>query len=261
MSGSQHSESSKAKWEETVESSMVTVIFLGVNRFGREIYDWLCNREDATVLALLTEKDQLESVKKLEPDLIVSAGFRHIVPEEILSIPDLGAVNLHPSYLPYNRGASPNVWSIIEGTPAGVSVHYMTTDVDGGPIIGRRKVAKYPDDNGRDLYRRLEEEMIDLFKHVWTDIITDSVDTVTQSLDDGTYHLVQDFTDLFEIDRDERKAVGEFIDELRALTFPPYNNAYFVEDGTKYYLELSVTPESEVSSDESIHPNIPSYED
>lgn len=240
---------------------MVDVVFLGVNRFGNELYDWLCSREDADVLALLTEAEQLSTVERLDPDLLVSAGFRHIVPAEVLDVPELGAVNLHPSYLPYNRGASPNVWSIIEGTPAGVSVHYMTPDVDQGPIIGRREVPKYPDDDGKSLYRRLEEAQIALFKEVWPQIRDGTADTERQSSDEGTFHYISDFEELFELDRSEQVTVGEFIDRLRALTFEPYDNAYFTEDGQKYYVELSITPAEETDDSETIHPNIPTYDD
>jgi len=117
---------------------MAELVFLGLNDIGQRIYDWLTERDDATVQALLTEREQLDLVEDLEPDLLVAGGFRHIVPEDVLEIPTLGAINLHKSYLPYNRGANPNVWSIVEDGPAGVSIHYMTADIDGRPGASRR---------------------------------------------------------------------------------------------------------------------------
>jgi methionyl-tRNA formyltransferase len=238
---------------------MVDVVVFGLNRFGEEVYNWLLERDDTTVQALITHEEQYDSVKKLEPELLVSAGFRSIISEEILQIPDLGAVNLHPSYLPYNKGANPNVWSIIEGKPAGVSVHYMTPEIDAGPIIARREVPIFPEDDGRSLYSRLEQEQVDLFKEVWPDITKGEVDTIPQDESSGTFHYKRELSELFELDLDEQVTVADFIDLLRALTFPPYNNAYFEKDGERYYVELNVTPESEVEEADGIHFNIPEY--
>lgn len=239
---------------------MVSVVVLGLNRFGERVYEWLVDRDDADVLALLTDPSQYSTVEALQPELLVSAGFRHIVPDAVLSIPEKGAVNLHPSYLPYNRGANPNVWSIVESAPAGVSVHYMTADVDAGPIIARQEVPVRPDDDGRSLYRRLEDEQFDLFTECWPDIRDDSATEVEPEVM-GTYHYKSEFTDLFELDHDAETTVGALIDKLRALTYPPYDNAYFVEDGERYYVELDITPESEREEGDGIHWNVPTYDD
>ena len=237
---------------------MVDVIVFGLNRFGEEIYNWLLNQADTTVQALITHKTQYESVKKLEPELIVSAGFRFIIPEDVLEVPDLGAVNLHPSYLPYNKGANPNVWSIIDDVPAGVSVHYMTSEVDAGPLIGRKQVPVNPDDDGQSLYRRLEKAQIELFKTHWPNIKAGTASSISTT-ENGTHHYKHEFTDLFELDLDKKQKIGDTIDLLRALTFPPYNNAYFKEDNKKYYVEIDIIAESEVEETGSIHFNIPEY--
>jgi methionyl-tRNA formyltransferase len=240
---------------------MVEIVFLGVNDVGKQVYDWLTDRDDATVRALLTEPDQLDLVTELQPDLLVSAGFRAIVPADVLAVPDRGAVNLHKSYLPYNRGANPNVWSIVEDNPAGVSIHYMTADVDAGPIIDRRKVPVRPDDDGRDLYERLEAAQFEQFTDCWPAIRDDTADTVDQDSDAGTDHYKQDFVDLWEIDRDEQVLAGDLIDRLRALTFEPYRNAYFEVDDTRYWVELSVTSADELDrdGDGATAKNVPRY--
>lgn len=237
---------------------MVNVAYLGTNDVGEILYDWLQDREDATISARIETEDDLEMLRQREIDLIVSVGFRHIVPEEYLEIPSRGAVNIHKSYLPYNRGANPNVWSIIEDNPAGVSVHYMTAEIDAGPIIDRRTVPVEPDDNARDLYERLEEAQIQQFKDVWPDIRDGTVNTIEQHPDEGTYHRKSDFVSLWELDPEETVEVGEFIDRLRALTFPPYNNAYVKRDGEKYYIDIEISRETAA---ESVSRNLPTYEE
>jgi len=236
----------------------VDVLFLGVNDIGERIYEWLVDRDDAAVKALLTHEAQLELVEEVQPDLLISSGFRHIVPESVLDVPDLGAINLHKSYLPYNRGANPNVWSILEDGPVGVSIHYMTPDIDAGPVIDRREVPLYPDDTGRTLYDRLEDEQFDQFTELWPAIRDDEVETESQPKNEGTYHTKQDFVDLWALDRAEQVNVGDFLDKLRALTFPPYRNAYFEENGTRYYVEVNITTEAMGSETGK---NVPRYDD
>lgn len=223
--------------------SDVEVIFLGINDAGMRIYDWLCDQDNIFMHSILTTKDQLRIIKNVEPDYIVSCGYQHIVPESILTIPTKGCLNLHPAYLPYNRGANPNVWSIIEGTPAGVTLHYMDPGIDTGDIVARRKVETAFSDSGKDLHKRLEDAQLELFQDVWSDILSDNISVVEQDENQGTYHQTSEFETLCELNPDEEVRVKEFLDRLRALTFPPYNNAKIEIDDETYCVEVDITRE------------------
>ena len=239
---------------------MVDIVFLGLNDIGELIYNWLTEREDATVRALLTEPEQLDIVEELQPDLVIAGGFRSIVSKDVLAVPDRGAINLHKSYLPHNRGANPNVWSIIKDTQAGVSLHYMTPEVDAGPIIDRREVPVHPDDDARNLYERLEAEQFEQFREVWPNIRDNTVNTVEQDPDAGSYHYKQEFVDMWELDREAEANIGELLDRLRALTFEPYKNAYFEVDGRRYWVEVSITPEGTDREDRDVQAkSVPEY--
>ena len=244
---------------EILTPGMVTVGFLGTNDVGEVLYEWLEQRDDTTITVQVETEDGLELLHEHEVDLVISAGFRHIVPEEYLDIPSLGAVNIHKSYLPYNRGANPNVWSIIEDNPAGVSIHYMTASVDAGPLIDRRTVPIRPDDNARDLYERLEVAQIQQFKQMWPEIRDGTAETIEQKTERGSYHRKSDFVSLWELDTEETVQVGAFINRLRALTFPPYKNAYFTEDGEKYHVKIDITKAED--PDEETSRNLPTYEE
>lgn len=237
---------------------MTEVIFLGSNRYGDRVYKWLVEHDDTDVLCMITDESQYDVVRQLEPDILVSAGFKFIVPSDIIDIPERGAVNLHPSYLPYNRGYNPSVWSIIKDEPAGVSIHYMMPDLDSGPIIARSKVSVRPDDDGKSIYNRLEDELVDLFKNNWDAIRHGTVDTTPQTDKEATYHYKEEFLELCEIDPDESIKAADFIDRLRALTFDPYNNAFIERGGEKYYLKLEIIPESETEPGQ-IHWNLSEY--
>lgn len=73
-------------------------------------------------------------------DLVISFGYRHILPEEVLATARRPALNLHIAYLPYNRGAHPNFWAHVENTPSGVTIHEIDTGIDTGPIVAQRFV-------------------------------------------------------------------------------------------------------------------------
>ncbi|AEH36987.1 methionyl-tRNA formyltransferase [Halopiger xanaduensis] len=222
-------------------SDEIDVIFLGINDAGMRVYEWLCDRDGVFVHSLLTTREQLRTIEDVRPDFLVSCGYRRLVPESILEIPTEGCVNLHPAYLPYNRGANPNVWSIVDNTPAGVTLHYMDSSLDTGDIIARRTVPTDFEDTGKDLYRRLEDAQVDLFRDAWPDIEAGDPSTITQDSDAGTYHETTDFKELCRLDPDETVRVKEFLDRLRALTFPPYDNAEIEVDGETYYVDIDIT--------------------
>jgi methionyl-tRNA formyltransferase len=220
------------------------IVFLGVNNFGWEIYDWLCDRDSVTVRALLTEPDQLDLIKKIEPDIVLASGFGAILPEDILEIPEHGCINVHPGYLPNLRGYNPNVWSIVEAEPAGVSIHQMEPSVDAGGILARREVETSFADTGKTLYKRLEEAAVDLFIDTWPKIEDDSVDPVPQNEAEAGSHRKKEFIDICEIDPDEHYTAKELLDILRALTYPPFDNAYVELEGTKYFVEVNISEAS-----------------
>jgi methionyl-tRNA formyltransferase len=84
----------------------------------------------------LRSPDFCASLSQLEPALIVSAGFRRIIPSEVLLIPSMAAVNFHPGNLPRMRGNHPCFWTILHGEQEGAAtVHYMAESVDTGDII------------------------------------------------------------------------------------------------------------------------------
>jgi methionyl-tRNA formyltransferase len=221
-------------------SSETDVVFLGINDAGMRVYEWLCDRESVFVHSLLTTKEQLRSIEAIQPDYIVSYGYRHIVPESILELPIKGCLNLHPSLLPFNRGANPNVWSIVDGTPAGVTLHYMDDGVDTGKIVAQREVEQTFADTGKSLYERLEDAQVTLFQQVWPDIESGTVSGEEQATDAGTTHRAAEFEELCQLDPNKEIQIKKFLDQLRALTFPPYDNARIDIDGETYYVDVDI---------------------
>jgi len=131
-------------------------------------------------------------------DLIVSYGYRHILGKDVIESSSAPIVNLHISYLPWNRGAHPNFWSFYDSTPSGVSIHLIDEGIDTGPILYQRYVNFRPDERTfSQTYQRLIREMENLFKENIDSIITRSF-TATPQRRKGTYHRVADLPKEFK---------------------------------------------------------------
>lgn len=199
--------------------------------------------------ARLRDAAVLAAIQSLEPDIAVSIFFGYILRPEFLSVPAAGCINLHPALLPYNRGAHPNVWSIVEGTPAGVTLHYIDAGVDTGDIIAQRPVTVEPVDTGATLYRRLEKASIRLFQESWPLIRAGKAPRTPQAELAGSCHRSRDVEAIDEIDLTANYPAKDLIDRLRARSFPPHRGVYFKCCGRRIYLNLHLEYGEEVARD------------
>lgn len=106
----------------------------------------------------ITLKDgQAEAIiRELRPDIIVVVAYGKILPESILEIPEKGCVNVHASLLPQYRGAAPIQWAVLNGDrETGVTIMYMSPEMDTGDIITQRKTEILPDETSGELFDRM----------------------------------------------------------------------------------------------------------
>jgi methionyl-tRNA formyltransferase len=102
------------------------------------------------------DKDIVENLKKLSPDIIVVIAYGQIIPREILDIPRLGCVNIHGSLLPEYRGASPVQGALKDGVDkTGVTSMLMNEKMDEGDILLKIECDIDKDDNAGILHDRL----------------------------------------------------------------------------------------------------------
>jgi methionyl-tRNA formyltransferase len=194
----------------------------------------------------LREPAILEAIEALGADLALSISLDYVLRPELISLFPGGVLNLHAAYLPYNRGQYPNVWSIVEGTPAGVTLHYVDAGIDTGDIVAQREVAVEPADTGETLFRKLEQASVELFRESWGEVRSGKAARRPQPRGAGTYHRTRDVERIDRIDLDRAYAARELIDVLRARTFPPHPGAYFIENGRKLYLRLQILEEEQL---------------
>jgi methionyl-tRNA formyltransferase len=187
----------------------------------------------------LRDPEVVEAIAGLKPDLGVSVLFNFLLRKPLLDVFPAGVINLHPGYLPFNRGQYPNVWSIVDRTPAGVTLHYIDEGVDTGDIIAQQRVDVDPADTGETLYRKLERTSVELFKETWP-LIRSGAPPRHPQTGDGTSHRTADVDRIDRIDLDRTYTARALIDILRARTFPPHDGAYFEVDGRRYRLRVEL---------------------
>ncbi len=190
------------------------------------------------------------AIKALAPDLGLSVLFGYILKPDLLEVFSSGVVNLHPSLLPYNRGANPDIWSIVEGTPAGATLHYIDEGLDTGDIIAQKRVTVELVDTGQTLYRKLEMACLSVFRDSWPTICSGSVEGNAQREQDGTHHSTRDLGCIDAIDLDREYRARDLINVIRARTFKPYPGAYFMDRGRKVYMRLQLLYESQLHGEQ-----------
>ncbi len=130
-------------------------------------------------------------VQRVGASIVVSHGYRHILRPATLAVLPHRFVNLHISLLPWNRGADPNLWSFLEDTPKGVTIHEIDEGIDTGSIIAQRVVRVDIRGTLATTYRELQEAMLELFTETWPAIRAGAVEGRPQQ-PGGSLHTLKD---------------------------------------------------------------------
>lgn len=104
-----------------------------------------------------------------EYDFGVSVHHKHILRANDIAKFKHGVINIHPSYLPYGRGADPCIWSLEHGWPIGVTVHWIDEGVDTGNILFQIQVEKRELETGEELQNRLVSYYPSVFNMFWAE--------------------------------------------------------------------------------------------
>jgi len=108
--------------------------------------------------ARVRSPEAVAQIAELRPDLLVVMAYGQILPQELLEVPKLGALNLHASLLPRHRGAAPVHAAILAGDArSGITVMWMDAGLDTGDILLAKECAIGPDDTAGVLHDRLAE--------------------------------------------------------------------------------------------------------
>ena len=98
----------------------------------------------------------LEEIRQMKPALLAVAAYGKILPEELLRIPTVAAINVHSSLLPKYRGAAPINWAVLNGDKeTGVTIQHLGVELDAGDIILAKRTPIDPEEDAQQLYDRL----------------------------------------------------------------------------------------------------------
>jgi len=178
----------------------------------------------------LRSPDFTAEVRALAPDFIFSFMFRQLLPGQLLEIPRLGALNLHPSALPKYRGRSPINWVLVRGeTETGVTLHHMVDKPDRGDIVAQRRFAIAELDTALTLHRRATDEARVLFRETYPLLRDRCAPRIEQDASQASYFGGRKPED-GEIDW--AWPAPRIYDLVRAVTHP-YPGAFTVHDGRR----------------------------
>lgn len=129
-----------------------------------------------------------EELKALNPDIFVVAAYGKIIPNSILSVPKLGAINIHPSLLPLLRGPSPIQTAILQGVKeSGITIIKMDEKMDHGPIISQWGFIISPTDTFETLQRKMFEDASVKIPVIISNYLNNPNELVEQDDSEATY--------------------------------------------------------------------------
>lgn len=169
-------------------------------------------------------------------DAVFSIHCKQLFPKDLVA--SRLCINLHPGFNPHGRGWYPQVFSIIEGRPAGATLHTMDAELDAGRIIARRQVEVKPYDTSLNVYERVQRVEEELLRENLLAIVEETFVAAAPEIA-GDVKTIADFRNLCALDLDAVGSLRDHINLLRALTHGNFNNGYFfAEDGTKVFVKI-----------------------
>ena len=177
---------------------MKKILFLGYSHKETKIIDKI---KENKRLQIFNTKNRIKLKDLNNINLIISFGYRHLISEEILK-KKKNIINLHISYLPYNKGAHPNFWSFAENTPSGVTINKIDKGIDTGKIIYQKLLDFELNKNRRLLtfkktYSTLISEIENLFIRNIQNLLNNEYDEFEQ-IGNGTYHNADELPNILK---------------------------------------------------------------
>lgn len=170
----------------------MNIVFCGAGYVGQECEHILQNYKLKYIKCELKKNiiDFLQSIGDV--DLILSVHWPFLFNRQEINYPKIGVLNLHNSYLPWNKGADACSWAIIDGTPHGATMHWIDSGIDTGDIFYQEKVDILIEDTTDSLYKKTVETELIVFKKT-IQLILDKNFIRNKQIGFGSFHKKSDF--------------------------------------------------------------------
>ncbi len=151
-------------------------------------------QEDGNQVYVWNERLSIKDVENIMPSFIVS--YNYIIAQDIIEHMGGRVINMHISLLPWNRGFSPNIWSFIDDTPKGVTIHKIDASLDTGDILLQKELSfSCEKETFATTYKKLNDAVQKLFMDNWSQIRRGEVRPYRQQ-GTGSYHCKKDLEQL-----------------------------------------------------------------
>lgn len=186
---------------------------------GNPDIDEMARRQHIPIWDLyrLKHPDTLAMLASYEADLTCVACFSRRIPREILTLPRLGCLNVHPSLLPKNRGPQPLFWTLRLGERrAGVTIHYLDEGMDSGDIVVQEPIELEDGIGYEALENRCAERGGALLAHAIKTVYAGKARRIPQNEAISSYHGAPEAADfLIPADQWDARRVYNFARGLR----------------------------------------------
>lgn len=219
------------------------------NEINSEIYKvcQLNQIETFTGREIIEDINHLRIVTQKNVDFIISVYWPWLINDAYLATAK-DSLNFHPALLPKNRGWYPHVHNLLNGTPAGVTLHRMSSVADAGDVWAQKETFVSDTDNAKDLYERLKQDIYDLFIEIWPNFLQGVITPLKQDERQSSYNKKNALDEIDKIDLDEMSSFKNMINLLRARTFGHKPYAYFIQNGKKVYVQITLHNEEFMES-------------
>lgn len=197
-----------------------------------------------------TAERNTELLRAASLDYLICIHFPYILPLRVLEAPRFGTINLHPAYLPYNRGWHTPSWAILDRTPYGATLHFVDDGVDTGDIIHQKRLEILESDTADTLYERVLDLEFEVFFEAWPTLLGGTFKRKRQSRKEGSVHKRQELflPRIQKLELNEVARIDDILRTLRALTTNKVEEAaYFISHGRRFRVRLEICEEMPVT--------------
>lgn len=120
----------------------------------------VARQRDIPVLEVrkINDPEVVDRIRALTPDIFFVFGFSQLVGLELMRMPPMGAIGVHPSLLPEGRGRHPLIWTLVKGlSRSGLSFFWIGEGADDGPLLWQEPFEITTEDNAASLYQKIKE--------------------------------------------------------------------------------------------------------
>ena len=182
-------------------------------------------------------EDFKKEILKLNTDIILVGTWGEKLKKDVINLPVIASVNVHPSYLPKYRGPNPYLQTILHReTKSGITFHLMDENFDNGRIVAQKKIEIFPNDTSKELKERTVFQARLMCAEVLKKLACGMVIPIAQNKNDATYFpnikpedMMLDF---------EKETAEEIHARIRAFhpwlpCYVTYKNKFFIPNPYK----------------------------